>query len=112
MPKLTVTVILISLFTVPAIAADTEYRQLPVAEYVDKMKAGWIGQMAGVGWGVPTEFKWTSAIIPVHVTPPKKTLTWQGDFDKITNVDWVKLCSKAFVMVILATIMREDCCEA
>ena len=35
----------------------TEFRRLPVKEYVDKMKAGWIGQMAGVGWGWPTEFK-------------------------------------------------------
>ncbi len=32
-------------------------RQIPVADYVDKMKAGWIGQMAGVGWGAPTEFR-------------------------------------------------------
>ena len=25
-------------------------------QYADKMKAGWIGQMAGVAWGAPTEF--------------------------------------------------------
>ena len=28
-----------------------EYRRIAVNEYVDKMKAGWVGQMAGVGWG-------------------------------------------------------------
>jgi len=39
-------------------------RRLAVTEYVDKMKAGWIGQMAGVGWGAPTEFKWKGQIIP------------------------------------------------
>ncbi|MBN1764048.1 MAG: ADP-ribosylglycohydrolase family protein [Sedimentisphaerales bacterium] len=38
--------------------------RLPVAEYVDKMKAGWIGQMAGVGWGAPTEFKHLAKMIP------------------------------------------------
>ena len=31
----------------PARADGPEYRRLPVSEYRDKMKAGWIGQMAG-----------------------------------------------------------------
>jgi hypothetical protein len=33
------------------------------------MKAGWIGQMAGVGWGGPTEFKWMGEIIPSKEIP-------------------------------------------
>ncbi len=33
------------------------------------MKAGWIGQMAGVGWGGPTEFKWKGEIIPAEKMP-------------------------------------------
>ena len=40
------------------------FRRLPVKEYRDKMKAGWIGQMAGVGWGGPTEFKFQGEIMP------------------------------------------------
>ncbi len=44
-------------------------RRLPVSEYVDKMKGGWIGQMAGVGWGGPTEFKWQGRIIPEDQMP-------------------------------------------
>ena len=36
---------------------------------MDKMKAGWIGQMAGVGWGGPTEFKWKGEIIPAESMP-------------------------------------------
>jgi len=40
----------------PALAAEEKVRRLPVAEYLDKMKGAWIGQMAGVGWGQPTEF--------------------------------------------------------
>jgi hypothetical protein len=72
MRKLTVTVLLILVIALPAIAADTEYRRLPVAEYEAKMKAGWIGQMVGVGWGAPTEFKWRSAIIPKDEVPEWK----------------------------------------
>ena len=44
-------------------------RRLPVREYVDRMKAGWIGQMVGVGWGGPTEFKWRGEIIPADKLP-------------------------------------------
>ena len=41
-----------------------QYRRLPVKEYRDKMKAGWVGQIAGVSWGAPTEFRWKDRIIP------------------------------------------------
>ena len=46
-----------------------KFRRLSVDEYVDKMKAGWIGQMVGVGWGGPTEFRWMSKIIPEENMP-------------------------------------------
>jgi len=63
-------------------AAEQEFRRLPVQEYCDKMKAGWIGQMAGVGWGGPTEFKWKAAIIPEDQMPgwePKKINQFNQD---------------------------------
>ena len=41
-----------------------KFRRLPVKVYRDKMKAGWIGQIAGVSWGGPTEFRWQDKIIP------------------------------------------------
>ena len=44
-------------------AQEPQFRELPVAVYRDKMKAGWIGQIAGVCWGAPTEFKWKDKII-------------------------------------------------
>jgi hypothetical protein len=44
-------------------------RRITVSEYRDKMMAGWIGQMAGVGWGAPTEFHWQSKIIPANEVP-------------------------------------------
>jgi hypothetical protein len=46
-----------------------EFRRLPVKEYRDKMKAGWIGQIAGVSWGAPTEFKFRDKIMPEDAMP-------------------------------------------
>ena len=48
---------------------QTEFRRLPAAEYRDRMAAGWIGQMAGVGWGWPTEFRWMGRIVPEDRMP-------------------------------------------
>ncbi|MCL6475514.1 MAG: hypothetical protein K6U75_10745 [Firmicutes bacterium] len=45
-------------------SSPTRWLRLSLDEYVDRMKAGWIGQMVGVGWGGPTEFRYTGAIIP------------------------------------------------
>ena len=53
-------------------AFAAKYRRISVADYVDKMKGGWIGQMAGVGWGGPTEFKWKGEIIPEDKMPQWK----------------------------------------
>lgn len=50
-------------------ADDTRWRKLTVAEYRDRMKAGWVGQIAGVSWGAPTEFKWKDRIIPADKMP-------------------------------------------
>jgi len=52
--------------------ATGSVRCLTVDDYVDKMKAGWIGQMAGVGWGGPTEFKYKGEIIPEDKMPQWK----------------------------------------
>lgn len=38
-------------------AYAAQYRQLPVDVYLDKMKGGWAGQMIGVSYGAPTEFR-------------------------------------------------------
>lgn len=46
-----------------------EYRKISLEKYRSKMKAGWLGQMAGVGWGAPTEFKFNGVIIPKEQYP-------------------------------------------
>ncbi len=53
-------------------AFAAKYRRISVSDYVDKMKGGWIGQMAGVGWGGPTEFRWKGEIIPEDKMPKWK----------------------------------------
>jgi hypothetical protein len=57
-------------FVVTSQAAE-KFRRLPAKEYLDRMKAGWIGQIFGVAWGYPTEGKFKS-IIPADKVPPFK----------------------------------------
>jgi len=60
----------ISLFFLPLSSLSAgEFRKLPVDTYIDKMKAGWIGQMAGVGWGGPTEGDFMNTIMPKDAVP-------------------------------------------
>ncbi len=51
-----------------------DVRKISVEEYRSKMKAGWLGQMAGVGWGAPTEFQFNAMIIPEEHVPE-----WESD---------------------------------
>ncbi len=57
-------------------------RRITVEDYADKMKAGWIGQMAGVGWGGPTEFRYKGQIIPEDKMP-----AWKPDLINQFNQD-------------------------
>lgn len=50
--------------------ADSPPRRLPVRAFRDKMKGAWLGQMIGVGWGAPTEFRVKGDIIPEEKMPP------------------------------------------
>ncbi|MCS6830110.1 MAG: ADP-ribosylglycohydrolase family protein [bacterium] len=56
---------------------------ISVEEYVDRMKAGWLGQMVGVGWGAPTEFRYQGTIIPEKDLPAWRpemvNQFWQDD---------------------------------
>ena len=44
-------------------------RRLSVDDYRDRMKGGWIGQIIGVVWGAPTEFKFNGVIVPEESVP-------------------------------------------
>ncbi|MBR1921238.1 MAG: ADP-ribosylglycohydrolase family protein, partial [Kiritimatiellae bacterium] len=45
-------------------ASAASERRISVDDYRDRMEAGWIGQIAGVGVGGPTEFKYCHKIVP------------------------------------------------
>ncbi|MEI6674238.1 MAG: ADP-ribosylglycohydrolase family protein [Verrucomicrobiota bacterium] len=49
--------------------AEQPVRKLPLSVFQDKMQGAWLGQMIGVGWGAPTEFKVKGEIIPEDKMP-------------------------------------------
>lgn len=67
---LSLTLALVVLTTSPLLATET--RRIAIDAYRDKMAAGWVGQMIGVGTGAPTEFKYNGRIIPQNVVPAWK----------------------------------------
>lgn len=79
--KRTLTALLIAFCFAPA-ARAADVRRLPVSDYRDKMKAGWLGQMAGVAWGAPTEFRWKGQIIPPASMPAWEPETINGSFQQ------------------------------
>jgi len=52
--------------------AEEDFRTLTLDEYRDRMVAAWVGQMAGVGWGGPTEFNFNGRIVPESDFPSWK----------------------------------------
>jgi hypothetical protein len=73
---------MLAIFCWTAAGASNDLR-LPVDEYFSRMTAGWIGQMAGVGWGAPTEFRYNGRIVPENEMPEWKpelvNQFWQDD---------------------------------
>jgi hypothetical protein len=67
----TLTSVLLVLVAAHGVSA-AETRRISLKEYRSKMQAGWIGQMAGVTWGAPTEFKFKDQIIPTDKVPQWK----------------------------------------
>jgi hypothetical protein len=52
-----------------AIQAQPGERRLPLDALRDKIRGGWAGQMIGVSFGAPTEFRYREAIIPEDKLP-------------------------------------------
>jgi hypothetical protein len=77
--SVTALVVITSLISIASAQAQ-EFRRIPVAEYRDKMKAGWVGQVAGVSLGDPTEFEFLDKIIPEDAMPIWKPSMLNGAF--------------------------------
>jgi hypothetical protein len=69
---------LIPVFSIAIAAYAQSVVRMPMAEFRDRVKGGWAGQMIGVSYGAPTEFRFNEAIIPKDQLP-------QWTPDKITN---------------------------
>jgi len=52
-----------------SLSGQVTYRRLPLKEYRSKMMAGWLGQMVGVSFGAPTEFRYIGQIMPASSVP-------------------------------------------
>lgn len=72
--KLILIAVALLVLSITSCSPKNDFKKISLQEYRSKMKAGWLGQMAGVGWGAPTEFKYTARIIPEDEVP-----NWQPE---------------------------------
>jgi len=62
----------VSLILVPLLqtcGTQAEFREITFEDLRDKLKGGWAGQMIGVSYGAPTEFRYLGRIIPEEEIP-------------------------------------------
>jgi hypothetical protein len=72
MKNLSLAAVILLAIAISSCSSKSDFRRISVEEYQSKMKAGWLGQMAGVGWGAPTEFQFNAMIIPEENVPEWK----------------------------------------
>jgi hypothetical protein len=73
-----VTALLILSFAWIGQSAPNDEKRISLADLRDKIEGGWAGQMIGVSYGAPTEFRYRNELIPEDQLPK-----WTGD--KISN---------------------------
>jgi len=61
------------------------------AELLDKIKGGWVGQMAGCAWGGPTEFQYNNVIIPEKDLPVWNSESINSVFSKLGDDVYVEI---------------------
>jgi hypothetical protein len=76
--KMAVLGLMISLIAVGALEAAT----LDINTYKDKLRGGWVGQMAGVMWGWPTEFFYQGTMMPESRIPTWNPESINGAYDQ------------------------------
>ncbi len=74
MKSVNLTVLFVLIISLYSCTSKVTTQKISIPEYQSKMKAGWLGQMAGVGWGAPTEFIFNGRIIPQEEIP-----VWEKD---------------------------------
>ncbi|HPS54048.1 MAG TPA: ADP-ribosylglycohydrolase family protein [Sedimentisphaerales bacterium] len=76
---------------------QTTYRKIYVEDYINKMQGGWLGQMAGVAWGMPIEFQYNGVMMPEDKMPVWNTEHINRGFhedDLYVEVCWMKSMDK------------------
>lgn len=93
--KYLIVLVILSIFLVSC-STDVNTLSISVDDYRDKMKGAWIGQMAGVGWGLPTEFKWIDTIIPDKDIPVwnEEMINQQGNDDLYVEMTFLQSMEK------------------
>ncbi len=71
-------------------------RELPADVYMDKMKGGWLGQMIGVVYGGPTEFKAQRRIYDEEIKPwsPERIAESIGQDDIYVELSFLQALEK------------------
>jgi hypothetical protein len=69
MNRFTSLICLLSLSLAAALGQTAGKRTIPLAELKDKIAGGWAGQMIGVSYGAPTEFRARGEMYPVDKLP-------------------------------------------
>lgn len=84
--------LVVCILFVQSVIAETEFRKISLNEFRDKLKGGWIGQMAGVGWGQPTEFKVKGKIMTDAEMPPwnPKMINQHGNDDIYVELTFIR----------------------
>ncbi|OGV68734.1 MAG: hypothetical protein A2283_20780 [Lentisphaerae bacterium RIFOXYA12_FULL_48_11] len=84
--------VICAVLSVQVARAEAECRKISLTEFRDKLKGGWIGQMAGVGWGAPTEFKVKGRIMREDEMPPwnPKMINQHGNDDIYVELTFIR----------------------
>jgi hypothetical protein len=77
-------------------SGENQFYTLNRETYRDKMKGAWVGQMAGVGWGLPTEFDYINTFIPDDKVPEWNTqmVNQQGNDDLYVEMTFLSTLKK------------------
>lgn len=88
-------IILICLLPFSLLSCERQYQKISNNDFYDKMQGAWIGQMAGVGWGLPTEFQYTT-IIPEDEVPEWKNsmINQHGNDDLYVELTFMESMKK------------------
>lgn len=86
-------VLVLFVFLAQSLLAQSTAR-IPMAELKDRIKGGWAGQMIGVSYGAPTEFRYRERIIPRQELPqwtPEKIRNSLNQDDLYVDMTFAKV---------------------